>query len=169
MHRLILLRHAKSDWNAAYDTDHERPLSDRGMAAARAIGIALARSNEVPDLVIASSALRARSTAYLAADTGNWGAEIRVTDELYGSSPGTVLSIAQDTPDEVSRLALVGHEPVWSTTAGVLIGGGRVRMRTGSAVAIDLTSWALAEPGRGELAWMLTPRLFTDGAWDLGP
>ncbi len=80
-----------------------------------------------------------------------------------------MLSIAQDTPDEVGRLALVGHEPVWSTTAGVLIGGGRVRMRTGSAVAIDLTSWALAEPGRGELAWMLTPRLFTDGTWELSP
>ncbi len=167
MNRLILVRHAKSDWNADFDSDHERPLSDRGMDAARAIGVALTRSNEIPDLVITSSALRARSTAYLAADTGKWNAEIRVTDELYGASPGAVLSIVQDTAAEVTRLVLVGHEPGWSTTAGVLIGGGRVRMRTGCAAAIDLPSWKLAEPGRGELAWMLAPRLFTDGTWEL--
>ncbi len=166
--RLILLRHAKSDWTAESGSDHSRPLNERGMASARAIGVALARSDQAPDLVVSSSALRAQSTAFLAADTGGWNCEIRITDELYGTSTGSVLSIVSDTADEVVRLMLVGHEPTWSTTAGVLIGGGRVRVTTGSAVAIDLPSWELAEPGRGELAWMLTPRLFTDGEWDLG-
>ncbi len=167
MKRLILLRHAKSDWDAEFQSDHSRPLNERGMTSARAIGLALARSNQVPDSVISSSALRAQSTAFLAADTGAWDTEIQITDELYGTSAGAVLSIIKDTPDDVDRLMLVGHEPTWSTAAGVLIGGGRVRVRTGCAVAIDLAGWALAEPGRGELAWMLTPRLFTDGEWDL--
>lgn len=167
MKRLILLRHAKSDWEAGFDSDHSRPLSERGMRSARAIGTALTRSGEIPDLVISSSALRAQSTAFLAADTGGWDCEIRITEELYGTSPGNVLSIVKDTPVGVSRLMMVGHEPTWSTVSGVLIGGGRVRVRTGCAVAIDLTSWSLAEPGRGELAWMLTPRLFTDGTWQI--
>lgn len=167
MKQLILLRHAKSDWDAEYGSDHERPLNQRGMRSARAIGIALARSRRVPDLVITSSALRAQSTAFLAADTGGWDCEVRITDELYGSSAGAVLGIVKDTTDDVERLMLVGHEPTWSTTAGVLIGGGRVRIRTATAAAIDLASWSLADPGRGELAWMLNPRLFIDGSWDL--
>jgi phosphohistidine phosphatase len=137
------------------------------MASARAIGVALARSHQVPDLVVTSSALRAQSTAFLAADTAGWGCEIRITDELYGTSAGSVLSIVKDTSPEVDRLMLVGHDPTWSTTAGVLIGGGRVRARTATAIAIDLASWESADPGRGELAWMLAPRLFTDGDWDL--
>ena len=78
MKRLILLRHAKSDWDAEFQSDHSRPLSERGMTSARAIGLVLARSNQVPDSVISSSALRAQSTAFLAADTGGWDAEIRV-------------------------------------------------------------------------------------------
>lgn len=161
----MLLRHAKSDWDADYSSDHARPLNNRGMDSARAIGVAIARSRQIPDLVISSSALRAQSTAFLAADTGGWETEIRLTDELYGTSAGGVLSIVQDTPAEVDRLMLVGHEPAWSTTAGILIGGGRVRVRTACVVAVDLPSWSLAEPGRGELAWMLAPRLFTDGDW----
>ena len=167
MKRLILLRHAKSDWEADFETDHSRPLNERGMESARAIGVALAKSNQVPDIVISSSALRAQSTAFLAADTGGWQCEIRLTEELYGTSAGSVLSIVKDTPDSVNRLMLVGHEPTWSTTAGILIGGGRVRVKTACAVAIDVASWDLADPGRGELAWMLTPRLFTDGNWDV--
>lgn len=135
------------------------------MESARAIGVALARANQIPELVISSSALRAQSTAFLAADIGEWDTEIRVTDELYGTSPGSVLSIVKDTSVDIARLMLVGHEPTWSTTVGVLIGGGRVQMKTATAAAIDLTSWELADPGRGELAWMLTPRLFTDGNW----
>jgi len=163
--RLILLRHAKSDWGASSNSDHSRPLNDRGMESARAIGVALARANQIPELVISSSALRAQSTAFLAADTGEWNTEIRVTDELYGTSPGSVLSIVKDTSADITLLMLVGHEPTWSTTVGVLIGGGRVQMKTATAAAIDLASWELADPGRGELAWMLTPRLFTDGNW----
>ena len=165
MKRLMLLRHAKSDWEADYGSDHSRPLNDRGMSSARWIGTALARSGEIPDRVITSSALRAQSTAFLAADTGGWDTEIQISDELYGTSPGAVLSIVKDTDDNVDRLMLVGHEPTWSTTAGVLIGGGRVRVRTACVVAIDLAGWQLADPGRGELTWMLSPRLFTDGAW----
>jgi phosphohistidine phosphatase len=145
MKRLILLRHAKSDWEADFDTDHSRPLNGRGMESARAIGVALARSNQVPDIVISSSALRAQSTAFLAADTGGWQCEIRLTEELYGTSAGSVLSIVKDTPESVDRLMLVGHEPTWSTTAGILIGGGRVRVKTGCAVAIDVASWSLAD------------------------
>ena len=62
MRRLILFRHGKSDWDAPFGSDHERPLSKRGVKAAKTMGLVLARSDLVPDHAITSSAVRARTT-----------------------------------------------------------------------------------------------------------
>jgi phosphohistidine phosphatase len=134
------------------------------------MGRALALAGEAPDLVVTSSAVRARTTIELAAAAGNWQCPVRITEDLYGASPGQVIGIAQGVDDGVERLLFAGHEPTWSMTASILIGGGEISVKTATAVAIDFlpVRWADAAPGRGSLAWMLTPRLFTDGTFDLG-
>ena len=58
MHRLFLLRHAKSDWSVAGQPDFERPLNARGVAAARLMGDYMARHDLVPDGVICSPSRR---------------------------------------------------------------------------------------------------------------
>jgi phosphohistidine phosphatase len=169
MKRLILFRHAKSDWDAPYDSDHGRPLAARGEHAAAAIGRALARSRQVPDLAVTSSARRARTTVEIAAQAGAWDCPIEITDDLYGASPGDAIRLAQGTDAGIDRLLLAGHEPTWSHLAAVLTGGGRFLMKTATALAIDFdtSSWDRVEPGTGAAAWMLNPRLFTDGDFDL--
>ncbi len=52
MNTIILLRHAKSDWEADYDDDHERPLAKRGRNAAALMGTLLARVNQIPDYIL---------------------------------------------------------------------------------------------------------------------
>ena len=84
MKRIFLLRHGKSDWNAPYSTDHERPLKGRGVRAARTIGRFLAETDEEPDVIVSSSAVRALSTAELAAEAGSWRCEIRVAMPRIG-------------------------------------------------------------------------------------
>ena len=66
------------------------------------------------------------------------------------------------TEDHIQSLMLVGHEPTWSSLASVLTGGSQVRVVTATAVGIDLAvaRWDQVEPGSGELAWLLPPRLF---------
>jgi phosphohistidine phosphatase SixA len=61
----------------------------------------------------------------------------------------------------------VGHEPTWSHTASLLIGGGSIRVVTGAVAAVEVASWAGLAPGGGRLLWMLVPRLFTDADLDL--
>ena len=168
MKRLIILRHAKSDWDAQYDSDHERPLTKRGVRASSAIGIAISRSREIPDVAITSSALRATTTIDLAAAAGNWSTTIEVSDALYGTSAQGALEVAATAGDGVERLMLVGHQPTWGSLVHALTGGS-VEMKTATAVgiALALSSWRDVGRAPGSIAYVLQPRLFTDGTWDL--
>lgn len=168
MKRLQVLRHAKSDWQAPHRRDHDRPLNRRGRKAAHAVGTAVARSNETPDAVITSSALRARSTVEAAAKAGGWATPIRVTSDLYGTSVADALRIGSTAPDDVERLMIVGHQPTWGSLVYSLTGGS-VEIKTATLVAIDIaaTSWRDLPKAGGSIAYVLQPRLFTDGTWDL--
>ena len=48
MKRLILTRHAKSSWDDPLTPDHDRPLNERGKAAAADLGVWLASRGYVP-------------------------------------------------------------------------------------------------------------------------
>lgn len=156
---LLLMRHAKSDWEAGYSSDHDRPLNERGVRNARSMGRLLASEGIEPQFVISSTALRARSTAELAIEAGGWQTELRLDPSLYDSEPGEVLAVGTSTAPEVSRLMLMGHHPTWSMLVKVLTGE-RVEMRTASVavVEVDLDSWAGLPGGTGSLNRMLTPK-----------
>jgi hypothetical protein len=64
----------------------------------------------------------------------------------------------------LAGLGLAGHEPTWSETLGLLVGGGRHRVPTGALAGIDLEAeaWADVRPGAGYLAFLLPPRLLAD-------
>src|ERR1700716_4011728 len=62
MKSLHLLRHAKSSWKDPGLNDHDRPLSKRGRQTAKMMAAYLRRAKIAPDLVICSTAMRARQT-----------------------------------------------------------------------------------------------------------
>lgn len=161
MRTLLLLRHAKSDWEAPFGRDHDRPLNARGRRAAALIGETLARLELVPDRVLTSSALRAKTTVELAMAAGKWRSEVEVLPSFYDSSPAAVLAEIHRQPASAATLLVAGHQPVWSELASLLIGGGNLLLPTAGLVAIefDVASWRLAAPGRGALAWFLVPRM----------
>ena len=168
MRRLMMLRHAKSDWDADNAGDHDRPLAGRGRRAAKAMGQFMAQTTLVPKLAITSSALRAVSTLKLAMQSGEWTCPVESTERLYGASAKDVLDVLAERSDEDSIL-IVGHEPTWSEVAHVLTGAS-ARMATGTLVAIDFEfrSWSSIRPGAGQLALVIPPRLLTDGDLELG-
>ena len=170
MRRLILMRHAKSDWDARFGSDHDRPLSKRGIRAAETMGLVLARARLVPDHAISSSAVRARTTLELARESGEWDTTVEVTDALYGTSPNGALEVAAHAPPDTESLMLVGHEPTWSALAYHLTGGA-VTVKTATVVGIDLfiDAWSRLPAVSGDLAFVLQPRHFTKKSWDLTP
>lgn len=161
MKTLLLLRHGKSDWNASFDHDAQRPLSTRGLAAAETIGRFITQSGRMPDLVLTSPAVRAEHTARLAHSAGGWDCPIEVVGELYGASPSTVLEAVQRAPAHASTVVAVGHQPTWSNTVSMLVGGGAVRFPTAAVACIELNigDWTSIRAASGELAWFVPPRL----------
>ena len=166
MKRLMILRHAKSDWNAGASSDHARPLNRRGTGAAMTMGRVLTRVGEVPDLVLTSTAQRARETIMLASDAGGWDSEVREIDDLYGSSANVALQIAASAPPEVERLMLVGHQPTWGYLVRAVTGAA-VNMKTATIAGIDMhmERWEHAPEAMGSLVYLLQPRMFT--TWEL--
>lgn len=164
MKRVLLLRHAKSDWGAGATTDHERPLSERGRKAAARIGRFLAAIDQIPDQVISSTAVRARTTAEVAAEAGGWGSPLRVTEKLYDGTADIVLAELRQLPTDCDSVLIVGHEPTGSECASRLIGRAGLKMVTAALARIDFADerWAEVDFGRGTLSWMVTPKLL---AW----
>lgn len=161
---LLLLRHGKSDWAKDTENDRERPLAKRGERAAGLMGRLLARTGRVPDAAITSPAVRARTTLALAMEAGGWRCPVEVSEALYGEGSYEVLQEIGRQAAGVDSLLLVGHEPTWSETLALLIGGGRHRVPTGALVGIDVDveAWGDIRPGSGDLVFLLPPSLVGD-------
>ncbi len=121
--RLLLLRHAKAE-RAGHGEDRLRPLALSGRRQAGQVGRAIASAGLAPDVVLCSTALRARQTWELVRAGLAPGVERRVEllDALYDAGPGDIVSLLQDL-DAAERTALVvGHEPTLSCAAAALAG-----------------------------------------------
>ena len=165
MKELLLLRHGKSDWNAEYGRDHDRPLAPRGRAAAKLIGRFLEQVNCAPDLIVTSSAVRAQTTAKLATAASGWKTHLVVTDELYATSSMEVVQLVSHQAPDVERLMLVGHNPTWEDTASLLLGGGMIKLPTAAVACIrfSVLTWSEVSSNRGVLQWLVTPKLLKRG------
>lgn len=159
MKRLLVMRHAKSDWEAGA-ADHARPLNARGTRSAAIMGRQLAMIGEVPDHAITSDATRARTTLELAMAAGGWATTMTSTRELYDTTSGGALVVASEAPD-VTTLMLVGHQPTWGDLVARLTGA-VVQMKTATVVGIDLpiASWSTLPAAHGSLVFVLQARHF---------
>lgn len=166
MRTLLVMRHAKSDWDSGAGSDHDRPLAGRGVRSARLMGRLLTGLDVAPGYVLSSTAIRARSTAALAAEAGGWDAPVVLEPGFYGGSVDSVLGLAAGAPP-VDRLMVVGHEPVWSALVARLTGT-RVTIKTATVavIAVDGDGWASLPETTGGLVALHHPRDYFGSEWD---
>ena len=161
MRRLILLRHAKSDWSTAGLPDRERSLAPRGRESAPKVGAYMARHGLAPDLVMCSTAVRARQTWELAAKAFAEPPPVSLEERLYEVGAETILEVIKATRRNVHVLLVVGHNPGLRDLAELLIATGDVEARqrllekfpTASLAVIDfpVDDWARLHPQAGRL------------------
>ena len=158
MKRLWLLRHAKSSWDEPGLADHDRPLAPRGRKAAKRMGAWAAEHGVRPDLVLCSTAVRARATLELvarrrsAARTSVRGRALpRVGDDS---------SRLQACRPSVGELLMVGHNPGFENLVALLAPPGVVAFATGALAGLRLSidEWSDVRPGCGELGQFVLPR-----------
>ena len=112
MKTLYLVRHAKASTGNPALPDRDRPLNERGLLDAAAMGQRLAQRGAKPDVVLSSPALRALATAqHLAQALGIQRQDIVVDDRLYNAAPDDLLAVVQRLGKEPERVMLVAHNP----------------------------------------------------------
>ena len=165
---IILYRHAKSDWNADYGSDHERQLNERGIKSAEIMGKVLALSNQVPELVITSSAVRAKQSLQLSIEAGGWECDVQEDEKIYHKDTGDILEIIKSVSNNYSSIMLVGHEPKWSSLTSMMIGGGEINFPTAamSKIEYQVDDWKDIEYRTGQLKWLLQPSFFRKGSFE---
>jgi phosphohistidine phosphatase len=160
MKTLLILRHAKSDWNNSQLSDYERPLNKRGKQDAPRIGQLLREEDLVPDLIITSSAERALATAEAVADASGFENEIKYTRRLYHAAPEQYIELLQEVGKEHDRVMVVGHNPGLEYLVELLTDA-RERMPTAALAQVELPieQWAELNDGiAGKLVNVWLPK-----------
>ncbi|BAC74180.1 MULTISPECIES: SixA phosphatase family protein [Streptomyces] len=126
--RIVLFRHAKADWPQV--SDHERPLADRGRTDAAVAGRKLADTGIPVDLALCSTATRTRETWKLAVHELPHRPKTVYEERLYEASPGEIIAVLNETPDDVQNVVLIGHNPGVQGLADILAGSAEGDTRT---------------------------------------
>jgi len=160
MKTLLILRHAKSSRDDVSLPDHDRPLSKRGLRDAPRIGHLLCEERLVPDLILASTAVRALQTATFVAQASRYDRELRTLPELYLAEAAVYLSIVRRLDETHGRVMVVGHNP--GIEELVLALTGRAESMPTAALAhirFPADRWAdVALAGPGELVNLWRPK-----------
>ncbi|MDX2156109.1 MAG: histidine phosphatase family protein [Hyphomicrobiaceae bacterium] len=165
---LSILRHAKSSWDDEGLADFERPLATRGREAAPRMGRHLRDIGLQPDLVLCSSAVRARETARLV----GLSSPIAYERELYAASASELLERLHRIPRGTRSVLLIGHNPGLHELALQLIGGmpppeharlaDKLPTTALLVLALDGTDWGRIRPAGARVVHYVTPRDLTD-------
>ncbi len=160
MKTLLVLRHAKSSWKDPDLGDHDRPLNKRGKRDAPRMGELLRSLDLLPDLIICSSAKRARQTAEAVADYSGYGHEIIYTRDIYAADPEAYVEVLQEVAEDYACVMVIGHNPGLEDLLEMLTGEWE-RMPTATLAQIELPieSWQeLAEEPCGQLVNLWQPK-----------
>jgi len=154
MKELLLIRHAKSDWNHPELADFDRPLNGRGGRDAPFMGKMLASQGLCPDYFIASPSKRARMTAMAIAEAVAFPMDaIEWRQALYLASPDTLLAQIRHVDSGAKRLALIAHNP------GLTVLANRLAAPLGISISnlptcgiarfqVEIKAWSEAGPER---------------------
>jgi phosphohistidine phosphatase len=159
MRTLYLLRHAKSSWKDSSLLDIERPLKRRGRRASEIIGTFLKKEKIIPDLVLSSSAVRARETAEIMIKTGKISTELRFDERIYEASPDRLLDVVKQIEKSKKTVLLIGHNPGLEEFLHLLTGATETMpTATISKVLLQASSWAGTGNQGGTLEWIVKPK-----------
>lgn len=142
MKTLLLMRHAKSSRDDPGLADRERPLNKRGQRDAPRMGARILEAKQVPDLILCSTALRARQTAVAVASGCGYGGSIDYLDALYATDSSTYIKTLRQLPGQVDRVLMIGHNPEIETVVADL-----------SEQAIEMPTAAIAHLVLGIEQW----------------
>ena len=159
MKSVILFRHAEAAWLADTGRDHDRVLSSNGIETAKKMGQYLSKEKNIPELVISSTAIRAKTTAEIAIKSGRWKSGFQLEGGIYGGDPQYLLNLVQTQQEKIASICFVGHEPNLSNFLVCATENSYKIFPTASMTKIDFNvdNWKNITFGFGTVDWTLLP------------
>lgn len=158
---LYIVRHAKAEDRAIFMPDHDRQLTSDGIITAARMGRYLHGKAILPDVIISSTAPRAKDTAMVIAEQiGYDPVEIRLDDGLFDGGPKAYLAALNTLPASAQSAMIVGHNPDVSYLAEYLTHQPIGSMSKGAVVTIvfDDVNWAEMSGRTGHVVNDISPR-----------
>ncbi|WP_269581107.1 SixA phosphatase family protein [Roseibium sp. Sym1] len=170
--RLLLLRHAKSDWGDAGLADVDRPLNSRGKTAAVKMARYLNDQGLLPSQILCSTSLRTRETLARVLVCLPQEAQIHLLSDLYSQSEDDYLGLIRKHGGRAQNLMVIAHNPATEDTALTLAGTGdpaamadlgeKYPTAALAVIDFDIADWAELQPGTGHLERFVKPRDLRD-------
>jgi len=164
MKTVLLMRHAKSSWKDEKLKDRERPLNKRGHRNAPQMGELLLEKELVPQVILCSSAVRARQTAEAVIEATRFDGDVRYNDSLYMAEADEYLKALYKLPDEVERVMIIGHNPGLESLLPLMTG--LIEALPTAAIAylsVPIKSWKeLKKDHEAELVALWRPKELED-------
>lgn len=159
MKSLLVVRHAKSSWESDSQRDFDRPLNDRGRRDAPMMADRLVSRGVVPDMLVSSPALRAKTTAELFASRLGV-ANIFFKPELYHAPAQIFYSVIAGLDELSSTVCLFSHNPGITDFVTELTSVRVDNMPTCAVFALraDIGSWAEFRAGKKEFWFFDYPK-----------
>ncbi|MES0810995.1 histidine phosphatase family protein [Roseibium sp. SCPC15] len=166
--RLLLLRHAKSDWGDPSLADIDRPLNRRGKSAAGEIARYMKSERLVPNRILCSTSQRTRETLAKVLPYLQQEAQILLLSDLYLQSEDDYTGLIRKHGGRAQNLMIIGHNPATEETALSLAGTGkteamddlRIKYPTAALAVIDfdINDWSELKAKTGHLERFVKPR-----------
>ncbi len=142
MKELLVYRHAKTQRAGENMADFVRELVPRGARQSEEMAKRLKKKDALPDLVLASDAIRAMQTAEITLHTAGLRLPVVDSPELYGSDGGDYLRLVATRGAKATRVMIVGHNPACEELVELLVGDHH-RLRTAAIawIKLPIESW----------------------------
>ncbi len=155
------MRHAKSSWDEPEISDFDRTLNDRGRKDAPDMGKRLLATGFVPQLIVSSTAKRARKTAGLVAEQIQYDTKkIEYESDIYEADISDLIHIIRNFSDEYTRVMMVGHNPAFTGLVGYLSDTLIENLPTSgmALLSFSIESWKQVNTQTATLKWFDYPK-----------
>ena len=162
MKKILLMRHAKSDWDNPSLRDFDRPLNKRGERDAPKMGMYLKELGIYPDQIFSSPANRAKATTLHVAEQLDLRKKVISWDEeLYFTGPLAYANAIRRASNESTIVMTVGHNPMTDEVLS-LLATEPVRKHFATAtiacLEADIENWSDLQYGTCIVKWMVSPK-----------
>jgi phosphohistidine phosphatase len=155
--QLLLIRHAEAETPYIGQKDYERELTSHGIITASQTGKKLKEIGFQPDIILTSSAHRAKTTAILIAEQLGYHVDnIQDSEEIYNCNLNTLLEYIIKIQDKFQNAILINHNPNISYLTEYLTGEsvyGGIDLLGVANITFEVAQWSMVGQNKGKLFW----------------